>query len=226
MKRACELQCDGIVFGGKKGAAHEDAFFCLFRRAWILIVCLLTLFAFFPAGAGALNALTGMTLEQEVGPEHAQKRRGESGKPARKQVQHGKRGSPPRREVSEKLGNRDHDPRVIQRPFDGGHPHPQEKQGINGNGGGECAAQKPYRKGSRGGNAQHHSRTWSAVTNMEVPGKEQRGAKEHGARCRRGKRTRTRIARSQNGKGQMGYHVQSCLHDDECNENTGACGGG
>ena len=56
MKRACELQCDGIVFGGKKGAAHEDAFFCLFRRAWILIVCLLTLFAFFPADAGAQEA--------------------------------------------------------------------------------------------------------------------------------------------------------------------------
>ncbi len=57
MKRACEPRAmRPLSSAGRRGAAHEDAFFCLFRRAWILIVCLLTLFAFFPADAGAQEA--------------------------------------------------------------------------------------------------------------------------------------------------------------------------
>lgn len=46
MKRAVEQLCDGVVIG----------FFRVSPRKWIPLVCLLTLFAFFPAGAGAQEA--------------------------------------------------------------------------------------------------------------------------------------------------------------------------
>jgi hypothetical protein len=153
-----------------------------------------------------------MALEKKVGPEHAQKGCGESGKPTGKKVEKGKGGSPPRRKVPQQLGNRNNDPGVVQGSFNGGHAHPDEEKRINGNGRGEGAPQKPDRKGGCGDDAQHQTRPWRAVAHMEVPGEKQRGGKQNSAHRRAGKGARNRITRGQNGEGQMGYCIQSCLH--------------
>ena len=56
MKRADEPQCDSVFFGEGKSGARKNAFFGLSPRAWIRVVCLLTLFFALPACVGAQEA--------------------------------------------------------------------------------------------------------------------------------------------------------------------------